>query len=246
MNIFHHLDRYFLFMRNVIKKPEKGVIFRSSLLTEFVGLGVESLGIVVIISIFMGAIIVIQTAFNIDSPLIPIYTIGFMTRQSMILEFSPTIVSLILAGKVGSRIASEIGTMQVTEQIDALEIMGVNPANHLILPKMIAAMLIFPIIIVISMFIGIFGGWLAGNLTGLVTSHDFIYGIQLEFHAYDVVYALIKTVCFAYIITTVAGYFGYYTRGGALEVGTASTKGVVYSSIFIIFFNLILTQLLLS
>lgn len=246
MTLFHHLGRYFLLLGKVIKKPEKGVIFHKQLFTEFIGLGLESLGIVVIISIFMGAIIVIQTAFNIDSPLIPIYTIGFMARQSMILEFSPTIVSLILAGKVGSRIASEIGTMQVTEQIDALEIMGVNPANYLILPKMIAAMLIFPIIIIISMFIGIFGGWVAGYLTGLVTSHDYIYGIQLEFQAYDVVYALIKTVCFAFIITTVSGYFGYFTRGGALEVGTASTKAVVYSSILIIFFNLILTQLLLA
>jgi len=233
-------------LKKVLKKPEKGRIFRDQLLTEFVGLGIESLGIVVIISVFMGAIIVIQTAFNIDSPLIPIYTIGFMARQSMILEFSPTIVSLILAGKVGSRIASEIGTMQVTEQIDALEIMGVNPANYLILPKLIAAVLIFPVVIIISMFLGIFGGWLSGKLTGLVTSHDYIYGIQLDFQAYDVVYALIKTVVFAFIITTVAGYYGYFTRGGALEVGKASTKAVVYSSILIIFFNLILTQLLLS
>jgi len=246
MNIFIHLGQYFLLLKKVLKKPEKGRIFRDQLLTEFVGLGIESLGIVVIISVFMGAIIVIQTAFNIDSPLIPIYTIGFMARQSMILEFSPTIVSLILAGKVGSRIASEIGTMQVTEQIDALEIMGVNPANYLILPKLIAAVLIFPVVIIISMFLGIFGGWLSGKLTGLVTSHDYIYGIQLDFQAYDVVYALIKTVVFAFIITTVAGYYGYFTRGGALEVGKASTKAVVYSSILIIFFNLILTQLLLS
>ncbi len=246
MNIFLHLGRYLLLLKKVIKKPDKGVIFRKQLFTEFIGLGLESLGIVVIISVFMGAIIVIQTAFNIDSPLIPVYTIGFMTRQSMILEFSPTIVSLILAGKVGSRIASEIGTMQVTEQIDALEIMGVNPGNYLILPKMIAAMLIFPAVIIISMFIGIFGGWCAGTLTNLVTSHDFIYGIQLDFKVYDIVYALIKTVCFAFIITTVSGYYGYYTQGGALEVGKASTKAVVYSSILIIFFNLILTQLLLS
>jgi len=246
MNIFLYLGQYFLLLKNVLKKPDKAVIFRQQLFTEFVGLGVESIGIVVIISVFMGAIIVIQTAFNIDSPLIPIYTIGFMTRQSMILEFSPTIVSLILAGKVGSRIASEIGTMQVTEQIDALQIMGVNPGNYLIFPKIIAAVLIFPVIIIISMFLGIFGGWLSGVLSGFVTSHDFIYGIQLEFQAYDVVYALIKTVCFAFIITSVSGYFGYFTRGGALEVGKASTKAVVYSSILIIFFNLILTQLLLS
>ena len=164
----------------------------------------------------------------------------------MILEFAPTIISLILAGKVGSRIASEIGTMKVTEQIDALEIMGINSASYLILPKIVAAMIINPILIIISMFVSIFGGYLAGIVTRMVPSWEFIYGIQYEFKGYDVFYAIVKTVVFAFLITSISGYFGYNTKGGALEVGHASTKAVVQSSIFIILFNLVLTQLLLS
>lgn len=209
-------------------------------------LGLESLGIVAIISVFMGAVVTIQTAFNTDHPLLPIYAVGFATRQSIILEFSPTIISLILAGKVGSRIASEIGTMRVTEQIDALDIMGVNSANYLILPKVVAAMLINPLLVIISMFLGILGGWLASTFTGLVMSAHYIYGIQLDFSAYDVFYALVKTVVFAFLITTTSSFKGYFVKGGSLEVGKASTRAVVQSSILIILFNLILTQMLLA
>jgi phospholipid/cholesterol/gamma-HCH transport system permease protein len=193
----------------------------------------------------MGAVVALQTAFNIDSPLIPAYTVGFTTRQSIILEFSPTVISLILAGKVGSRIASEIGTMRVTEQIDALQIMGVNSANFLIFPKAMAAMLFNPVLIILSMFLGILGGWLACITTGMISSEDFIMGIRFWFDPFTVTYALIKTVVFAFLIVTVSGYHGYSIKGGALDVGTASTKAVVYSSILIIIFNLILTQLLL-
>ena len=246
MNVFYDLGRYALLMKKIFKAPEKKSIFRHQILSEMDYLGVDSLGIVFIISIFMGAVLTIQMAFNIDNPIIPIYTIGFAARQSVILEFSPTIISLILAGKVGSRIASEIGTMRVTEQIDALEIMGINSANYLILPKIVAAMIINPLLIIISMFVAIFGGWLSGVFTGLVTSSEYIYGIQYEVHAFDIVYALIKTICFAFIIVSISAYHGYYTQGGALEVGKASTKAVVFSSIFIIGFNLILTQLLLA
>jgi len=178
--------------------------------------------------------------------LVPSYTIGFATRQSIVLEFAPTIISLILCGKVGSRIASEIGTMRVTEQIDALEVMGINSASFLILPKIMAAMFVFPFLIMMSMLLGVFGGWLAGTTTGLITSWVYIYGIQSFFHMYDVWYALTKTVVFAFIITSISAYHGYHTVGGALEVGNASTSGVVYSSIAIIFSNLILTQLLLA
>jgi phospholipid/cholesterol/gamma-HCH transport system permease protein len=185
-------------------------------------------------------------AFNIDTPLIPSYTIGFVTRQSVELEFAPTIISLILAGKVGSRIASEIGTMRVTEQIDALEIMGINPATFLILPKIVASMIINPFLIMMSMIFAVGGGWLAGIFTGLFPSAEYIYGIQSFFHMYDLFYAIVKTVVFAFIIASVSAYNGYYTQGGALEVGEASTNGVVYSSIAIIFMNLILTQLLLA
>ncbi len=244
--MFKSIGEYILLMFRVFKRPDKGKIFRKLLFTEFQNLGTDSLGIVMIISIFMGAVVAIQTAYNIDSPLIPLTMVGFTARQSMILEFSPTIVSLILAGKVGSRIASEIGTMRVTEQIDALKIMGVNPPNYLILPKITAAMLYNPILIVLSIILGLFGGWLACIITHLVTSQDYVDGVRYWFEAYTVFYALTKTVVFAFIITSVSGYFGYYANGGALEVGRASTKAVVYSSILIILFNLILTQLLLS
>ncbi|HTX88805.1 MAG TPA: ABC transporter permease [Bacteroidales bacterium] len=246
MNIFDNIGRYFLLMQKVFTVPQKREIFWQQLFLEFQSLGIESMGIVAFISVFMGAVVAIQTAYNIDSPLIPLSMVGFTTRQSVILEFSPTVISLILAGKVGSRIASEIGTMRVTEQIDALEIMGVNSANYLIFPKVVASLLINPVLIVFSMWLGILGGWLAMELSGLVTMTDYIHGIRIDFEVYSIVYALLKTVFFAFIISTVSGFYGYQTQGGALEVGQASTKAVVYSSILIILFNLILTQILLT
>lgn len=239
------LGEYLILMFETFKRPDKGPVFRRQLMVEFVGLGVDSFGIVVIISVFTGAIVAIQTAYNIDSPLIPLTMVGFTTRQMMILEFSPTIISLILAGKVGSRIASEIGTMRVTEQIDALRVMGVNPANYLILPKITASMLFNPVLIIMSMVVGIWGGWFACLVTGLVTSTDFVSGLRGWFEPFTVTYAMIKTVVFAFIISSVSGYLGYNIKGGSVEVGRASTKAVVYSSILIIFFDLILTQLLL-
>jgi len=243
--MIRHFGSYLLLMVQVFRRPDKSRAFWKQLLVEFQSLGVDSLGIVAIISVFMGAVVALQTAFNIDSPLIPAYTVGFTTRQSMILEFSPTVISLILAGKVGSRIASEIGTMRVTEQIDALQIMGVNAANYLIYPKTIAAMLFNPILIVISMFLGIFGGWMACTASGVISSEDYIEGIRAWFDPYTITYALIKTIVFAFLIVSISSYHGYRISGGALEVGRASTKAVVYSSILIIIFNLILTQLLL-
>ncbi|MEI6122917.1 MAG: ABC transporter permease [Bacteroidota bacterium] len=233
-------------MLKVLKKPEKGSVFRIQVGNEINNLGIDSLGIVAIISVFMGMVVAIQTAHNITSAWIPSYTVGFTTRESIILEFSPTIICLILAGKVGSRIASEIGTMRVTEQIDALEIMGVNSANYLILPKIVAAVLIFPILVIISMFLGIFGGWLAAMWMHVVTTTAYYSGITLDFIPYEIFYSMVKTVAFSLIITSCAGYYGYFTSGGALEVGRASTKAVVMSSILIILFNLIITQLMLG
>lgn len=246
MNIFKETGSYILLMSRVFNRPQKGSIFRNQLTQEIQHLGLESFGIVAIISVFMGAVVAIQTAYNIDSPLIPMSMVGFTTRQSVILEFSPTVISLVLAGKVGSRIASEIGTMRVTEQIDALEIMGVNSANYLIFPKVVALLLINPVLIIFSMWSGILGGWLAMTLSGLVTTNAYITGIRYDFEGFVVIYALIKTIFFAFIISTLSGYYGYITQGGALEVGQASTKAVVYSSILIILFNLILTQILLT
>jgi phospholipid/cholesterol/gamma-HCH transport system permease protein len=246
MKIFFHFGRYFMLMKRTFGKPEKISVYRDRIFEEIDLLGIGSLGIVAIISVFMGAVITIQSAFNFESPLIPLYAVGVAVRDSMILEFSPAIVSLILAGKVGSSIASEIGTMRVTEQVDALEIMGINSAGYLIFPKIIASVLFNPILIIFSMFLGVTGGYVFGLLTGVVTDYEYIYGITYDFRPYNVVYALIKSAVFAFIIASVPAYHGYYTNGGALEVGRSSTKGVVYSSVLILAFDLILTQLLLA
>ncbi|MBW6459155.1 MAG: ABC transporter permease [Bacteroidales bacterium] len=239
------LGKYLLLMIQVFRKPAKWKVFWKQLMTEFQKIGVESMGIVAIISVFMGAVAAMQVAFNIDSPLIPLITVGFTVRQSIILEFSPTVISLILAGKVGSRIASEIGTMRVTEQIDALQTMGVNSANYLILPKMVAALLFNPALITMSMFLGLVGGLVACVSLDLVSYTVYIEGLQAWFDPWSITYALIKTVIFAFIIVSVSGFNGYIIKGGALDVGNASTKAVVQTSILIILFNLILTEILL-
>ncbi len=246
LKVFDTIGRYVLLMQRVFTRPQKRRIYQRQLFEELEQLGLDSIGIVAFISLFMGAVVAIQTAYNIDSPLIPMSMVGFTTRQSVILEFSPTVISLILAGKVGSSIASQIGTMRVTEQIDALEIMGVNSANYLIFPKITASILINPVLIVFSMWMGILGGWFAMVATGLVTTSDYVQGIRIDFEGYTIFYALTKTVFFAFIISSISGFFGYETQGGAREVGQASTKAVVISSITIILFNLVLTQLLLT
>lgn len=246
MNFFHSLGHYFLFVQLVFSRPQKFTRFWKQLIYEINSLGINSLPIIIIISMFMGAALTIQTAYNIDSPVIPLYAVGLATRDSIILEFSPTIIGLILAGKVGSNIASELGTMRVTEQIDALEIMGINSASFLVLPKIVAAVLINPILIIISMVVGIFGGWFFGTLGGAVTTTEFVYGIQYAFQPFYVTYALSKTLFFAFLITSISGYFGYYASGGALEVGESSTKAVVYSSIFLLLANYLVTQMILT
>tara|TARA_R110001592_G_scaffold307299_2_gene580624 strand:- start:129696 stop:130439 length:744 start_codon:yes stop_codon:yes gene_type:complete len=245
VKLVEHIGRYFVLLSMSFRRPENGRILRKRIVEEIEIIGINSLGIVALLSIFMGAVISLQTASNIDSPLIPAYTVGYAVRQSVILEFSPTIIALILAGKVGSNIASEIGTMRVTEQIDALEIMGVNSAGYLILPKVIAAVFINPFLIIISMALGVLGGWVAVVTGGFLTTSDYVYGITFDFKVFSVVYALIKTVIFAIVITSISSYQGFYTRGGALEVGASSTKAVVYSSIVILILNYIITQLLL-
>jgi phospholipid/cholesterol/gamma-HCH transport system permease protein len=246
VNTFFHIGRYFSLIIQTFSRPDKHIILRKRLFEEIERLGINSIPLVLIISLFMGAVITIQAAFGFESPWIPLYAVGVTTRDSVILEFAPTLVSLILAGKVGSSIASETGTMRVTEQIDALEIMGVNSAGYLILPKIVASMLINPFLIILSMFTGIMGGWLFGMLTNVVTPYEYLYGVQYGFKMYNVTYALIKTVAFAFIIASVPAYHGYYTKGGALEVGKSSTTAVVYSSLLILLFNFILTQLLLA
>lgn len=246
MKIFHLFGEYILLLVKVFTKPERGKIYYSLILKEIDKLGIHSIGIVAIISAFMGAVITLQTAYNTENPFLPEYLIGLAARDSILLEFSSTIIGLILAGKVGSNIASELGTMRVTEQIDALEIMGVNSASYLILPKIVATVLFNPFLTMLSIVIGIIGGWSVGVFTGVVTTQSYIEGIRYAFIPYYITYAIIKTVVFAFLITTISAFYGYRVQGGSLEVGQASTRAVVMSSVFVLLFNLILTQLLLS
>ncbi len=246
MKLLEQIGEYFYFILRVFKKPQKHSLFIKQWSLELYKLGIDSIGIVVIISFFMGAVVALQTAYNMHNPLLPVYLIGYGTRESMLLEFSSTIVSLILAGKVGSSIASEIGSMRVTEQIDALDVMGINSANFLALPKIIASICINPILYILSAFVGITGGLIASVVSGTTGLQDFIYGVRYDFKPYFITYSLIKMLFFAFIITSVATYYGYYVKGGSLQVGRASTKAVVNSSILILITNLVLTQLLLK
>jgi phospholipid/cholesterol/gamma-HCH transport system permease protein len=243
--VFELVGRYVLLMGKVFSRPEKGAIYRRRILYEMESIGIDSIGLTAIISFFIGAVITLQMCINLDTPFIPESLIGYATRETMILEFSSTVVALILSGKVGSSIASEIGTMRITEQIDALEIMGVNSASYLILPKIVAAVLFFPLLTILSIGIGITGGYLIAMATGIMIPSNYIDGILLDFKPYSITYSLIKSAVFAYLITSISAFFGYYAKGNSLEVGKASTRAVVVGSVVIMIFNLILTQILL-
>lgn len=243
----HRMGEYTLLMKKSITLPDRWNMFFKQLVREIYKLGVDSLWIVIIISIFIGTVIAIQISLNISSPLIPKFTIGYTTREIILLEFSSSIMCLILAGKVGSNIASEIGTMRVTEQIDAMEIMGVNSANFLILPKIAGLMLFIPVLVIFSMFTGILGGIAASYAAKEgMTPASFEYGLQFYFNSFYVWYSIIKSVIYAFIISSISAYFGYYVKGGALEVGKASTNAVVMSSVMILLADVILTQLMLT
>ena len=246
MNIIEDTGRYILLMKRVLVAPDRWKMFFRQFPKELEKLGLQSLPIVIIISVFIGAIMTIQTKLNTESPLLPTYSTGLVTRDTLLLEFSSTILCLILAGKIGSNIASEIGTMRITEQIDALEIMGVNSANYLILPKILAFVVMIPVLVVFSMGIGLVGGYLVGLFTNVITTADYMEGIQFAFVPYYVTYSLVKSIVFAFIISSVAAYYGYFAHGGALDVGKASTNAVVNSSILILFFNLLITNLMLN
>ncbi|GAL76891.1 ABC-type transport system [Nonlabens ulvanivorans] len=234
-----------LMLIGVFKRPTKTSVLRELVLKEIDDLIIGSIGITAFISLFMGAVVALQTALNLDNPLIPKSLIGFATRQSIILEFAPTFISVIMAGKVGSYITSSIGTMRVTEQIDALEVMGINPLNYLIYPKIIA-LLFYPFLIAIIMFVGIFGGFLASVYGNLVSLEDFVVGLQDTFIPWHIAYAFIKTMVFGILLATIPSYHGYYMEGGALEVGKASTTSFVWTCVAIIVANYILTQILLT
>lgn len=243
---FHGIGDYTLLMWRVFRRPESWRESWKSFWREVDLLGLDSIWIVAIISLFMGAVVTIQTALNLDDPFIPDYYIAIAVRESIILEFSPTMVSLILAGKVGSNIASTIGTMRTSEQIDALDVMGINSANYLILPKVAASVFFNPVLLVISVFLGLFGGYIAGNATGMVIYSDFILGLQMGWNPFYITYAIIKMIVFAFLIASISSYFGYTVKGGAIEVGRSSTTAVVNSSLAIIVFNYILTDILLN
>ncbi len=242
---FHPLGKYILLLIAVFRKPEKWNIYRKEIFREMNSIGVGSVGIIAIISVFLGMVTTVQTAFQLVSDLVPRSIIGSIVRDSTILELSPTISAIVLAGKVGSSISSQIGTMRVTEQIDALEIMGINSPGYLILPKIIAAVVMVPLLVIISVGLSVWGGYLAGTLSGAVTAYDYLTGLTSEFVPFTVTVCMVKSVLFAFIITSVAAYQGFYTNGGALEVGISSTRAVVVSCIMILFSDYVVAQLLL-
>lgn len=244
--ILEDIGKYFLLMKLVFRRPDNYRLYWDAFVRDLYTLGVKSLGLVAIISLFVGAVVTIQTALNLENPIIPKYYIAIATRESIILEFSPTMISLILAGKVGSNIASTLGTMRVSEQIEALEVMGVKSASYLIMPKIAACVIFNPILIIISMFLGIVGGYIFGTSTGMVSGTDFIKGLQMDYTPFYITYALLKTVVFAFVITSISAFYGFYVKGGAVEVGENSTKAVVASSLVLILTNYLLTQLLLG
>ena len=243
MGIFNVIGRYVMLVGKVFSPPEHVSVYRRRVLDEMESLGLNSIGIVSLVSVFMGAVLMLQMCINFESPFIPRELMGYATREVMILEFSSTVVALILAGRVGSSIASEIGTMRITEQIDALEIMGVNSASYLILPKIIATMIFFPLLAVLSIIVGLIGGYAITLVTGIVIIDTYIEGLQMDFKIFSVVYALIKMIVYAFIITSISGFYGYYARGNSLEVGRASTKAVVVSSVVILMMDLVITQI---
>mgnify|MGYP001379180475 FL=1 len=245
MRVLTNIGTYFIMIGKVFGRFTRWSVMKGLIFKEIDSLIIGSIGIISFISFFVGGVVAIQTALNLNNPFLPKNLIGFATRQSVILEFAPTFISVIMAGKVGSFITSSLGTMRVTEQIDALKVMGINTYNYLIFPKIIA-LLLYPFIITISMFLGIFGGYIASIYGGFCSSADFIEGIQLDFIPFHVSYAFVKTAFFAFILATIPSYHGYFLKGGALEVGKASTTSFVWTSVLIIVTNYIITQLLLT
>ncbi|MBQ0156722.1 MAG: ABC transporter permease [Bacteroidales bacterium] len=246
MNAIERVGDYSRLMWKTFRKPDNWKMFGKQYVRELHKQGINSLPIVCIISVFIGAVICIQMRINTESPFLPSQLTGYATRETMILEFSSAILCLILAGKVGSNIASEIGTMRITEQIDAMDIMGVNSANYLILPKILAFVTMIPCLVTFSITTGLLGGFGVALFTEMITPMEYEQGIQYSFLPYSVQYSIEKSVVFAFIVTSIASYYGYTVKGGAREVGKASTNAVVNSSVIILLFDVMLTKLLLS
>lgn len=245
MHFLSHLGKYLLLLRGMFSKPENGRLYWKEFMHQCVEIGLGSMGIVVIISIFMGAVSAVQTSYQLVSPLISKSTIAQIVRDTVILEFAPTVVCIVLAGVIGSKIASELGNMRVTEQIDALEIMGINTKSYLVMPKIAASLLTIPMLVVLSMALGIYGGRLAGSAAGILSVEDYDRGLMENFVPYNVFFSLIKAYTFAFLISTISAYFGYYVSGGSLEIGRSSTRSVVVSCIMILLSDYALAALLL-
>ncbi len=241
----NHLGRYLLMLKSMFTKPENFKMYWKEFMHQCVEIGIGSLPIVLIISLFLGAVTTVQTAYQLVSPLVPQATIAQIVRDSVILELSPTVVCIVLGGVVGSKIASELGNMRTTEQIDALEIMGINTRSYLIMPKIAAALAVVPCLIVLSAVSAIWGGRVAGDLSGILANNIFDMGLRQNFSAYNVFFALSKAYTFAFIISSIPAYYGYHVKGGALEIGRASTTAVVVSCILILFADYALAALLL-
>jgi phospholipid/cholesterol/gamma-HCH transport system permease protein len=238
--------RYILLMKVVFSKPDKARIFRKQFFADTDKLVLNSIPIIAVISVFIGAVIVIQTASNIENPLIPKMYVGYMARESLVLEFCSTMVALILAGKVGSNIASEIGSMRISEQIDAMEMMGINSANYLILPKIASATIFNPLLMLMSFILGLLGGAMIILFTGIITLNQYSEGLQYAFQFYYIVYSMVKMAVFSFIITSISAFYGYNASGGSLGVGRSATKAIVTSSVTILIANLVITQLMLN
>ena len=245
IKLLDHFGKYILMLGGMFTKPENARVYWKEFIHQCYEIGIGSLGIVVIISVFLGAVTTVQTAYQLISPLVQKYVIAQIIRDSTFLELSPTVVCIVLAGVIGSKIASELGNMRVSEQIDALEIMGINTKTYLIFPKIIASLIVIPFLIVISMFLSIWGGYLAGTLTGILSDQQYSLGLVKDFNTFNLAFGLIKSFTFAFIISSISAYFGYYVQGGSLEIGQASTRSVVVSCVLILFADYGLAALLL-
>jgi len=240
------IGKYFLFIGSMFSKMESFQTYAKRFIDECVQIGLNSIVIVSIVSIFIGAVTTIQTAYNLVSPLIADYIISVVVRDMTILELAPSITAVVFAGKVGSNIAGELGTMRITEQIDALEVMGINSASFLVLPKIMATLVMYPLLVILAGFLSIYGGYWAGVTSGIISAQDYIYGIQYELIEFTVVFAMIKSFVFAFLIASISSYKGYYTQGGALEVGKASTSAVTNSVIAVLGADYLLAELFLN
>lgn len=234
-----------MFLKKVFRKPENWKLSARQFVAEADKLVINSIPLIALISVFIGAVLVIQTSNNMTSPFLPKMYIGYMTRESLVLEFCSTMICLILAGKIGSNISSEIGTMRITEQIDAMEMMGINSANFLVMPKILSTTLLNPLLTLMSIFMGLLGGYLIIYLTGMIKVTDYLYGIRFAFNNFYIIYSLVKTAVFSFIISSVSSYYGYYAHGGSLGVGKSSTRAIVVASAMILIVNLVITRIML-